>query len=168
MVLPRTLAVRSGGTAAALRSDAWDGYPLSLHRLLAQVYERGANDVVFLSGDTHRGNVTTIELTREGSDKKVIAHSIHCPALYAPYPFANAVPEDFARVDSFEFTWVDARCGAMTYRCSVRSWLPCTGGRVCADRRNGKERGVASRCRVRPRSPRWRARNWTKKSFDIS
>ena len=127
MVLPRTLVVKSGGEAAALRSDAWDGYPLSLHRLLAQIYERGENDVVLLSGDAHRGNVTKIELTREGSAKTVVAHSIHCPALYAPYPFANVVQEDFARIDSFDFNWVDALCGPMSYHCSIESDFPAAG-----------------------------------------
>lgn len=37
MVLPRRLAVRDGGTESSLRSDAWDGYPSSLYRLLATV-----------------------------------------------------------------------------------------------------------------------------------
>ncbi|MES2531115.1 MAG: alpha/beta fold hydrolase, partial [Pseudomonadota bacterium] len=108
MVLPRLLDSRSMGRAVGFRSDAWDGYPVALHRLLAGVFERGTSDVVFLSGDAHLGNVTRIVLTRDDSDLQVVAHSVHCPALYAPYPFANAVPDNFARVDAFAFEAADA------------------------------------------------------------
>jgi len=44
MVLPRHLEMRRAGVAASVRSDAWEGYPASLHRLLAGIYERGIGD----------------------------------------------------------------------------------------------------------------------------
>jgi cholesterol oxidase len=126
IVLPRQLRTLAG-QASSLRSDAWDGYPRALHRLLAGVFERGRDDVVFLSGDAHLGNVTKIVLTKSGSSKKVVAHSIHCPALYAPYPFANAIKEDFAGTDCFTFNWVDPIRGVETYGCSVETWFPTPG-----------------------------------------
>ena len=88
----------------ALRSDAWDGYPASLHRLLAGVYERGTNDVVFLSGNEHLSNVARIQISKLDDPGVVLAHSVHSSALYAPYPFANAIEEDFAGTEEFEFS----------------------------------------------------------------
>jgi hypothetical protein len=135
MVLPRRLAVRdgsvagsvrlegkAGGVAAALRSDAWDGYPASLHRLLAGVYSRGRDDLVFLSGDEHVSNVTEIRIERQGAPNVVVAHSIHSSALYAPYPFANGIAEEFASWERFCF-----RHGGHDYACSVSAWYPVAG-----------------------------------------
>ncbi len=130
MVLPRRLEVRDGAqggmvnvdgsdanAAAALRSDAWDGFPASLHRLLAGAYRRGLDDLVFLSGDEHISNVTEIRIKREGSSKVVVAHSIHSSALYAPYPFANGIEADFANRERFRF-----RHDGHLYTCFVKAW----------------------------------------------
>lgn len=122
MVLPRRLAVAQGKGAATLRSDAWDGYPASLHRLLAKVYERDRSDVVFLSGDEHLSNLAHIEIRKDGSSKVVVAHSMHSSALYAPYPFANAVEEDFAATETFRFT-----VGRAGYSCRVTTEFPGIG-----------------------------------------
>lgn len=122
MVLPRHLQTRGAGAAAALRSDAWDGFPASLHRLLARVHRRGLDDVVFLSGDAHVSNVARIEVRRVGEPGVVVAHSVHSSALYAPYPFANGVEEDFAGTDEFGFSHEGAQ-----YRCTVETWCPQRG-----------------------------------------
>lgn len=141
MVLPRQIHSRSAGGAVHFRSDAWDGYPGALHRLLAGVFERGGSDVVFLSGDAHRGNVARIVLTRVGSDRQVVAHSVHCPALYAPYPFANALAEDFAQVDAFAFEAADAQGVGQRYRCEVKSWFPAPGDGFAVLRVHQKAKG---------------------------
>jgi hypothetical protein len=123
MVLPRHLEMRGNTVASCLRSDAWEGYPASLHRLLAGVYERGSNDVVFLSGNDHVSNVARIEISKPGaSGRVVVAHSVQSSALYAPYPFANAIEEDFARSEEFEFSNEGA-----TYLCRVNTWFPPPG-----------------------------------------
>ncbi|MDQ0036692.1 choline dehydrogenase-like flavoprotein [Variovorax boronicumulans] len=142
MVLPRQLGSRGEGHAVNLRSDAWDGYPVALHRLLAGVFERGTDDVVFLSGDAHLGNFTRIELTCSESDgRTVVAHSVHCPALYAPYPFANAVAEDFARIETFEFDVPDSRGVNRRYQCAVQSWFPEPGDGFAVLRVERESRG---------------------------
>jgi cholesterol oxidase len=123
MVLPRRLELQGRAVASSLRSDAWDGYPASLHRLLAGVYERGSNDVVFLSGNEHVCNVARIEIRKlDAPEAVVVAHSVHSSALYAPYPFANAIEEDFAGTESFEFSNQGAK-----YLCSVTTWFPSQG-----------------------------------------
>jgi phosphodiesterase/alkaline phosphatase D-like protein len=122
MVLPRHLQMRGADLATAIRSDAWDGFPASLHRLLANVHERGTDDVVFLSGDAHVSNFARIEISKVGAPGVVVAHSIHSSALYAPYPFANGIEEDFAGNEVFEFVHADA-----AYRCSVETWHPSRG-----------------------------------------
>ncbi|NPC56320.1 alpha/beta fold hydrolase [Caenimonas soli] len=122
-VLPRRLEARGNSIASCIRSDAWEGYPASLHRLLAGVYKRGSDDVVFLSGNEHVSSVSRIEISKlDGSRKVAVAHSVHSSALYAPYPFANATAEDFAGNDEFTFSHGGAR-----YRCSVTTWFPSPG-----------------------------------------
>jgi cholesterol oxidase len=122
MVLPRHLETRRARVATSVRSDAWDGYPASLHHLLARVYESGTNDVVFLSGNEHVSNVATIRISKPGTSGVVIAHSIHSSALYAPYPFANGTKEDFAGAEEFDFPHQ-----GVTYRCCVNTWYPLLG-----------------------------------------
>jgi phosphodiesterase/alkaline phosphatase D-like protein len=101
--LPRHL--RSiGDAAAALRSDGWDGYPRSLHRLLGHIAINDIENVVFLSGDEHLSLVARATLKAEGKNKAVTVHSIHSSAMYAPFPFANGDPADFKSRDRFIFT----------------------------------------------------------------
>lgn len=123
MVLPRHLALRGAHAAAPLRCDAWDGYPASLHRLLAKVYERGSGDVVFLSGNEHFSNVASFRISRlDAPDSTVVAHSVHSSALYAPYPFANGASQDFGGSEAFEFEYAGVQ-----YVCSVETWYPSRG-----------------------------------------
>jgi cholesterol oxidase len=104
-LLPRALRTRQNGhCASALRSDAWDGYPGSLHRLLAYIVEQQIDNVVFLSGDEHISFATRARIVARGSGKSAWIHSIHSSALYAPFPFANAVPDDLAWEETFRFT----------------------------------------------------------------
>jgi hypothetical protein len=121
-LLSRHLQMQGASTATALLSDSWDGYPASLHHVLARIHERGLNDVVFLSGDAHVSNVARIEIRREDAPGVVVAHSIHSSALYAPYPFANGIEEDFATDEEFQF-----KHDELSYRCSVKTWFPSRG-----------------------------------------
>ena len=55
LLLPRhRRAVQNGHPSSALRSDSWDGYPHSLHRLLAHIADQRIKNVIFLSGDEQR------------------------------------------------------------------------------------------------------------------
>lgn len=123
MLLPRRLELRGDHPAMALHSDNWDGYPRSLHRVLAALFEANANDVVFLSGNEHLACVATITIERKGCERKVTVHSIHAPALYAPYPFANAQAHDFAHEDRFGFDLP----GDSSYTCTVVACFPVRG-----------------------------------------
>lgn len=121
IVLPRRLATDSLSPATALRSDAWDGYPRSLHGLLARLYDVRARQVVLLSGDEHLSSAVEITLRREGDGPQdaVVLHSVHSSALYAPYPFANTLPEDLRFHDDFHFE-VPQAGQARRYHCRVR------------------------------------------------
>ena len=108
--------------AGALRSDGWDGYPVSLHRLLATVVENQIEHVVFLSGDEHISFVARVEVRCMTSQKRALMHSVHSSALYAPYPFANGVDDNLQWGDKFQF----ALDGA-TYRCEVHKCFATVG-----------------------------------------
>jgi cholesterol oxidase len=110
-----------GYPAHALRSDSWDGYPRSLNRMLAVIARHRIENVIFLSGDEHLSCLSRIELQRD-SGTSVVAHSIHSSALYAPYPFANAVPEDLVGEDCFT-----VRDSEMSYACRVSTYFPDRG-----------------------------------------
>ena len=104
ILLPRHLrAVHQGHRASALRSDAWDGYPYSLHRILGFIATHQISNVVFLSGDEHLSCVARASITATGSGQSVDIVSIHSSALHAPFPFANAIREDFVVPDEFSF-----------------------------------------------------------------
>jgi hypothetical protein len=87
---------RAGAAASRAHSDAWDGYKASLHRLLAFIAGNRIRRTVFLSGDEHRSFVTEAWLTARPGAPPVKIVSVHSSALYAPFPFANAQPRDFA------------------------------------------------------------------------
>ena len=117
---------------AALHSDAWCGYPGSLHALLAKVCQLGRSNLVFLSGDEHLSCVVEATITDlRQAGRQVKLHSVHSSGLYAPYPFANAVPEEFALPDAWEFSDpADPADPALRYRCQVRlcqPWAPGDG-----------------------------------------
>jgi hypothetical protein len=128
MLLPRR---RRSTTSprAALHSDAWDGYPGSLHRLLVHIWKTGRSNLVFLSGDEHLSSVVRATITRcDQPDRAVALHSVHSSGLYCPYPFANAVPALFALPD--DWTFADPDQPGPDYRCVVEAcspWVPGDG-----------------------------------------
>ncbi len=91
VVVPWSRETR-GDPSYALRSDAWDGFPYSLHELLRTVAEEGIRNVVFLSGDYHCSVFCTMNLGWKG--RSVRAFSIVSSGLYSPYPFANTRLEE--------------------------------------------------------------------------
>lgn len=98
MLLPRHRdAVRWDHRASALHSDGWDGYPTSLHRLLAMVAKSNTEHVVLLSGDEHVGCIATITVRYEvaGTEIEKTVFSIHTPGLFTPYTFANSGGADW-------------------------------------------------------------------------
>lgn len=118
ILLPRRLATAHGPLSSGIRSDAWDGYPASLHELLGRVADADLQHCVFLSGDEHIPCVA--EITLRACDSKIPSvklWSVHAGALYAPYPFANAVQEDFAETDVFDFVSPAGR----SWTCSVQA-----------------------------------------------
>jgi cholesterol oxidase len=119
ILLPRRLAT-ARDEACGLHSDAWDGYPRSLQALLEWVCDHQVQNLVFLSGDEHLGCEASITVRRIDGVASVNLRSVHCPALYAPYPFANSVEEDFAAID--RFGWC-AASGA-SYHCEVSAGFP--------------------------------------------
>jgi cholesterol oxidase len=104
---------------SALHSDGWDGYPETLRRVLVLIAAKGVRDLVFLSGDEHRGCVAKIELRDKNGTLLTRVHSIHTTAAYAPFPFASSLAEDFVANETFTF-----RDGATTYQCAVEAALP--------------------------------------------
>jgi hypothetical protein len=84
-----------GHPGYALRSDAWDGFPASLHELLGFIARNRIRNVVFLSGDYHCSVFCSMRLALEGQPA-VNAYSIVSSGLYTPYPFANSRFEDLA------------------------------------------------------------------------
>ncbi|HEX2013083.1 MAG TPA: alkaline phosphatase D family protein [Roseateles sp.] len=127
LLLPRRRATREH-PASALRSDAWDGYPASLHWLLGALWARRADQVVFLSGDEHRSGYVSAEIRREGDadgegGDVVRLLSIHSSGLYTPWPFAVTRPADLAAPDSFSFPGPQGQ----VLRCTVSAWTDFPG-----------------------------------------
>jgi alkaline phosphatase D len=118
--------------ASCLRSDAWDGYPHSLHELLGAIWAQRADGLVFLSGDEHRSGWISARISpvdsdgghgdpsgRHGEQNDVVeVHSIHSSALYAPWPFAVTAVEELAAPEVFEFKGPQGR----RLRCEVSAW----------------------------------------------
>jgi choline dehydrogenase-like flavoprotein len=120
ILLPRLRRAQHDAPASALHSDAWDGYPASMHALLAWIADNDFRDLVFLSGDEHLSCDATATITGpEGRSVRI--RSIHSSALYAPYPFANAKADDLAAEEDFAFSVGDATGGRRAYACSVRT-----------------------------------------------
>lgn len=124
ILLPRRLA-SAGDATAALHSDAWDGYPASLHALLAWLYEEQLSDVVFVSGDEHLSCAVSVTVTRWGDTRRPVRfHSIHSSALYAPYPFANGDKDLLAGTEEFDFFSADAAGNPVGYTCVTETFFP--------------------------------------------
>jgi cholesterol oxidase len=108
MLLPRhARTLQKDQRVGALRSDAWDGFPRSLHRLLGYIAKKRIPNVVFVSGDEHLACVARIAVAWDDHDPIVI-HSVHSSPLFAPFPFANAKRADFVADDTFKFPSEDA------------------------------------------------------------
>jgi hypothetical protein len=129
ILLPRYLSTRrnSGGPESlglALNCDSWAGYPHSLHSVLAWLYGAGAGagGIVFLSGDEHLPSIATISIESPPDPRRVVVHSIHSSALYAPYTFANASARDFASPDRIAFSHE-----GRPFVCHVEAEFPDTG-----------------------------------------
>jgi PhoD-like phosphatase len=122
--LPRNLDV-ARDSACALHSDAWDGYPRSQHALLKFACDNEVKGLVFLSGDEHICSFTKATVTCMRTKRSAVLHSIHSSGLYAPYPFANAKPEDFPSTDNFMFPHPQRG----PYHCAVETYF--------ADERDG-------------------------------
>src|SRR5262249_25272702 len=123
MLLPRRLSTRDTvgkGYAGSIESDAWDGYPASLHALLATIAEERITGCIFLSGNEHMGIVAeaTVRRRRGGPDPVKLL-SVHAGAMYAPYPFANSREDDFLGAETFDF-----EVGGVAYECDVSTWFP--------------------------------------------
>ncbi len=122
ILLPRRLrATYRNHPASALRSDAWDGYPYSLHRLLAHIAEQEIRNVVFLSGDEHLSCLARARVTAP-SGRSALVHSIHSSPLYGPFPFADSRPADLAGDETFRFGVAAAR-----YTCAVDTEFAAPG-----------------------------------------
>jgi len=110
---------------SALHSDSWDGYPNTLREVLAYIATKRIHHVVFLSGDEHRGCVATAKIYDQHRNPITRVHSIHAAAMYAPYPFANAIKEDFVAHETI--TIADR---AENYLCDVNATWPPAGNGV--------------------------------------
>ncbi len=126
MLLPRRrLSARHA--RSALHSDAWDGYPGSLNALLAAVWRTGRSDLVFLSGDEHLSCIARITVSDLARKRKVTLHSVHSSGLYAPWPFANSVPELFAETDHWCFRDPGDPSTRLYCKVKVLDWVPGDG-----------------------------------------
>lgn len=143
--LPRHARARQyGRVASALRSEAWDGYPASLHELLAHIAGRQVSNVVFLSGDEHISFVTCAAITAKGSGKSTCIASVHSSALYAPYPFANSIENYLVGKECFGF-----EVGGDKYSCEVTSttFAPAGDGFTLLSARKDKKDQWKVTCR---------------------
>jgi choline dehydrogenase-like flavoprotein len=99
LLLPRRAEVVVD-PANAPRSDAWDGYPASLHRLLDFLLREQIQHTVFVSGDEHHALVCEVTLAPAAQMSAglhaIRLTSVHSSALYAPFPFANGHPADLS------------------------------------------------------------------------
>ena len=102
MPFPRRVEVRDF-PEVAIHLDNWSGYPASLRDFLKLLVKYKAENLILISGDEHISNVTTITTTCQTSSDQYTFHSVHSSGLYSPFPFANAIKEDFSRQDSFSF-----------------------------------------------------------------
>lgn len=105
MVLPRHREAASWDeSSSVIHSDGWDGYPASLHRLLARVFQSNADHIVFLSGDEHFGCIATITVKDLTDSSEKTFFSIHSPGLYTPYAFANSGEVDWLPENQKQFS----------------------------------------------------------------
>jgi hypothetical protein len=129
MLLPRhARAVQRKRIESALRSDGWDGYPQSLHRVLAFIARRRIPNVVFLSGDEQQGCIARIRSLATTSYR---SSSIQCTARHSSRRFRSRTrsPRTWWRTTA-SISGTPQRKRA----CFIAAW-----------RRNSRRRAMASR-----------------------
>ena len=99
MLAPRQRVILGETAASALRSDGWEGYPASQTQVLQWIMEYQVQNLICLSGDAHLSCVAQLQL--HGARNSLAVSSVHASALFAPYPFANAEPEQYASEEAF-------------------------------------------------------------------
>lgn len=99
--------------------DGWPGYTASLDGLLGLLASENIEHVVLLCGDAHLAGHTVLTLHSDRHPGKPLRVDVlHCPALYAPFPFANAQPHQFLLNDT-----LSGGTGNDTWNCTVHSTL---------------------------------------------
>jgi len=91
--------------ARCLRSDGWDGYPQTMHRVLSYIAKKRLRKVIFVSGDAHIHCICDVVVSSEFGSINI--KSVHGSALNAPLPFANAMEEEFQACESFALSAAD-------------------------------------------------------------
>ena len=130
-LFPRTLnAVAPRETG----SDAWERFPKSFDDLMGYIARERIENVTILSGDAHCYFDVDVTLEPAGS-RPVKLRSIVAPGLYAPYPFANAYPDEY--LDGAAATGIISHTqGSVTwsYQISASStangWVHCTASAI--------------------------------------
>ncbi|SFN41773.1 alpha/beta fold hydrolase [Variovorax sp. OV329] len=89
--LPRRSLFGQGPERIGL--DDWSGYPRSQFDLLELLRDGPARQVILLAGDRHMSSVSSLWM--KGARGTVEVISIVSSGLHAPWPFANARPEEF-------------------------------------------------------------------------
>jgi hypothetical protein len=125
MLLPRARRALDG----PLHQDGWQGYPASLHGLLAFLCDRQVQNLVFLSGDAHVACTAHIRVRNMATGASCSFHSHHAPALYAPYPFGNDHRWNLLLADCFRFA-APAQPGS-AYECTVEADMVEEGRQGC-------------------------------------
>ncbi|MEO6278446.1 alkaline phosphatase D family protein [Roseateles sp.] len=108
LLLPRRRQSGEDESSGADHSDAWDGFPASLERLLCFIAAHQISNTVFLSGDEHHSLVTEAIIELPGA-KPVKLLSVHSSSLYAPFPFANGRPSELALDENFQQGALDVK-----------------------------------------------------------
>ena len=76
-------------------SDSWPAYPNTRKSILEHIVKEGIQNVVFLTGDIHCGNIARINITAGGKDSGICAYDITSSAFYWPFPFADGDPNNY-------------------------------------------------------------------------
>lgn len=111
MIIPRSN--KCAQSQAPDYIDNWSGYPADRDWLLEQIYQWKLQNVIFLSGDEHLSCYASGCLSSSheaGNNGEIVFHSIHCSALYAPFPFANSKPRNFLAPDRFSVSNSGLNC----------------------------------------------------------
>ncbi len=74
------------------RADNWQGFAADRERVARLVARSGLQNIVFVSGDYHCAAIGHFDYSGARG------YAVVAPPLYAPYPFANALPTD-VRID---------------------------------------------------------------------